>query len=74
MQTLEEFIAEYLTEKLKEQTPIEYLIDKRGNWLNDSVIKKVEGLEEKLSHIDEVFKKDVYLKFIINAMIGNKND
>ena len=72
MQNLEEFISEYINNKFEEkrQSLLKYLIDKRDNWLNDNVIKKIDNLEEKLFDIDEIFYKDVYLKFILNEMLG----
>ena len=70
MQNLEEFISYYIQNKFEEkkQNIMEYLIDKRANWLNENVIKKIENLEEKLFGIDEIFYKDVYLKFILNEI------
>ncbi len=76
MQNLEDFISNYIQNKFEEkkQNILEYLIDKRDNWLNDNVIKKIENLEEKLFGIDEIFYKDVYLKFILNEMLNQKKD
>ena len=76
MQNLEEFISKYINNKFEEkrQSLLKYLIDKRDNWLNDNVIKKIDNLEEKLFGIDEIFYKDVYLKFILNEMLNQKDD
>jgi hypothetical protein len=76
MQNLEEFIFYYIQNKFEEkkQNILEYLVDKRDNWLNDNVIKKIENLEEKLFGIDEIFYKDLYLKFILNEMLNQKKD
>ena len=76
MQNLEEFISYYIQNKFEEkkQNILEYLIDKRDNWLNENVIRKIENLEEKLFGIDEIFYKDVYLKFILNEMLNQKKD
>ena len=76
MQKLEEFISDYIQNKFEEkkQNILEYLVDKRDNWLNDNVIKKIENLEEKLFGINEIFYKDVYLKFILNEMLNQNKD
>ncbi|MGJ0313337.1 hypothetical protein [Aliarcobacter cryaerophilus] len=76
MQKLEEFIAEYIKNNFekKRQSLLDYLIEKRNNWLNDNVIKKIDSLEEKLFAIDKIFYKDVYLKFILNEMLNQKDD
>lgn len=76
MQNLEEFISEYINNKFEEkrQSLLKYLIDKRDNFLNDNVIKKIDNLEEELFGIDKIFYKDVYLKFILNEMLNQKDD
>ena len=71
MQKLEDFIIEYVNNKLKqqEQTAIEYLVEKRKNWLKENTIEAIEGLKEKISHLNNAFDKDVNLKFIINEIL-----
>ena len=71
MKELEDFIIEYLNNKLKqqEQTAIEYLVEKRKNWLKENTIEAIEGLKDKISHLNNAFDKDVHLKFIINEIL-----
>ena len=76
MKTLEKFIVEYINNKFDEKSIdiLEYLKNKRNDFLNDNIIEKIDTLKENLPKDIESFYKDIFLKFILNEMIKQKDD
>ena len=50
MKTLEKFIVEYINNKFDEKSIdiLEYLKNKRNDFLNDNIIEKIDTLKENL--------------------------
>jgi hypothetical protein len=76
MKTLEKFIVEYINNKFYEKSIdiLEYLKNKRNDFLNDNIIEKIDTLKENLPKDIESFYKDIFLKFILNEMLNQKDD
>lgn len=76
MKTLEKFIVEYINNKFDEKSIdiLEYLKNKRNDFLNDNIIEKIDTLKENLPKDIESFYKDIFLKFILNEMLNQKDD
>ena len=76
MKTLEKFIVEYINNKFYEKSIdiLEYLKNKRNDFLNDNIIEKIDTLKENLPKEIESFYKDIFLKFILNEMLNQKDD
>jgi hypothetical protein len=77
---MNEKLINFIVVQLKEYTedkPIEYMRDKRDNWLSDKTLKKCTFIKNEFNNFDKLskdlcFDRDIHLKFCVNNVYKNQ--